>query len=414
MKAEIITIGDEILIGHILNRNAQWIANFLTENGFEVIRIVTLPDHKEVIVDYFKEVNERADFAFITGGLGPTSDDVTRLAISDYFNLQWKLNEEVFKRLEEFLREREYSMSHLNEEQARVPEGAQVFMNYIGTAPGILLQKGDTRFIFMPGVHFEMTKMMEESIIPELKKQFVKNSIINQVIITQGIPEAYLAEKLKDWEKSLPNNLRIAYLPSPGIVKLRISGKKQQDEDLQQVIDMKTEELKTIIPEYYVAKGRTNLETLVGNLLAENQETLCTAESCTGGGIAARITSVPGSSEYFKGSIVAYSNEIKERYLNVPKELIMEHGAVSRQVTESMAKNIRALYKTDYGIAVSGIAGPTGGTKEKPLGTTWISVSSKNKIISSRYRFGNKRDVNTEKTINTALNMLRKLAIEKK
>jgi nicotinamide-nucleotide amidase len=414
MKAEIITIGDEILIGHILNRNAQWIANCLTENGFEVERIVTLPDDKNVLVAYFQEVQKRVDFVFVTGGLGPTNDDVTRIAISEFFHTKWTLSRDVYNRLEKFLREREYSMSHLNEEQAKVPDGAKVYMNDIGTAPGLLLGKGNTQFIFLPGVHFEMTQLLESSIIPELKKRYIKYSLINQVVITQGIPEAYLAEKLKGWEQNLPGTIKIAYLPSPGIVKLRISGKEDDSGGIKSTIDQKIEELKSIIPEYFVTSEQTTFEQMVGDLLTKNKQTLSTAESCTGGGIAARITSVSGSSAYFKGSVIAYSNKIKENHLGVPSEILEKYGAVSKQVTENMAQNILKLYNTDYSIAVSGVAGPAGGTEEKPVGTTWITAASKYHIISQRYRFGNKRDVNTEKTIVTALNMLRKLIIEKK
>ncbi|MFO8235900.1 MAG: CinA family nicotinamide mononucleotide deamidase-related protein [Bacteroidales bacterium] len=409
MKTEIITIGDEILSGHIQNLNAQWLANHLTENGFDVRRITTLPDNTQTVIDCFQMATERSELVFVTGGLGPTNDDITHQAISEFFKVRWKFNERVYERLKEFLLERGYTMSHHSKQNAKVPENAQIFINHEGTAPGLMLQTNNVPFIFVPGVHVEMKKMAEESIIPQLKKVYLKNSLINEVIVVQGITEAHLAKKLKYWEKNLPSEFSLAYLPGPALVKLRITGRGSNHQILRDIAEAKIAELYDIIPEHYVARGNVTLEEVVGNMLAVKGETLSTAESCTGGAISAAIVSVPGSSDYYKGSVVAYSNQIKHSVLSVSEDIIKRYGAVSREVTEAMAKNVRELFKTDYAIAVSGIAGPSGGTYEKPVGTTWITVVRDSHIESKMFLFGKNRATNIQKTKNTSLNMLRKI-----
>jgi len=413
MNTEIITIGDELLIGQITDTNSKWIAAIASENGFQINRITSIPDKLETIINTLNDAASRSELVFITGGLGPTNDDVTRRAISEFFQTDYKLNQHVYEDIRQFLQKRGIEMGELNQEQAKVPEKASVYYNTIGTAPGMKLIKNNTIYVFMPGVQFEMKEMMKHSIIPELKKQFIKKEYNYKIVITQGIPEAYLADKLKDWENRLPDDIKVAYLPSAGIVKLRISNASESIQNTEKKINKEIEKLKEIIPEYYVATSKLPLEAIIGETLKNDHSTISTAESCTGGKIASKITSIAGSSDYFKGSVIAYSNEVKENMLGVSPETILEFGAVSKEVVEEMVKGARKLFDSDYAISISGIAGPTGGTKEKPVGTTWIAVCDDESVISEKYLFGNKRDVNIEKASNTAIGMMRKLILNK-
>jgi len=412
MKTEIITIGDEMLIGQIADTNARFMASELSVNGFDVQRITSVGDTAEDIEQCLGEANQRSDFVFITGGLGPTADDITRNAITKYFNCQWKENQAMLDRIREFLAERGYDLTRLNREQAKTPLESRIFINQLGTAPGIWMTKRDTHFVFMPGVPFEMRKLMKESIVPELKRTFIKKSYQHKNIITQGLPEAYLAEKLKHWQEKLPDKLALAYLPSPGIIKLRLSGKSEDPKALEGLLTEKIDELREIIPDYLVHVGDETLEELIGEMLLSRGQTLATAESCTGGNIASRIVSVSGSSRYFTGSVVAYSNEVKKQMLRVNTQTLQQYGAVSKEVVEEMVSGIMELYQTDYAVAVSGIAGPSGGTKEKPVGLTWIAAANHEKTVAHKYLFGSNRAVNIEKTTITALNMVRKMILQ--
>ncbi len=408
MKTEIITIGDEMLIGQIADTNAQFMTSELSVNGFDVQRITSVGDKESEIVEGLEEAGDRSGFVFVTGGLGPTADDITRLAITRFFDCRWEENPAVLERIKEFLSERGYDLTHLNREQAKTPVGSKIFVNPTGTAPGIWMKKTRTHYIFMPGVPFEMRRLMKELIVPELKHTFVQKSYQHKNIITQGLPEAYLAEKLKDWQKNLPDNLALAYLPTPGIIRLRLSGRDDDPEILNKHMNEKVEELKKIIPDYLVHVGDETLEELIGELLMSKGQTAATAESCTGGSIASRIVSVSGSSRYFSGSVVAYSNEVKMKILGIRRKTLDQYGAVSQAVVEEMVSGIMNLYNTDYAVSVSGIAGPTGGTKEKPVGLTWIAAANRDTIMARKFLFGSNRAVNIEKATNTALNMLRK------
>ncbi|MFP4620681.1 MAG: competence/damage-inducible protein A [Bacteroidales bacterium] len=413
MKTEILTIGDEILIGQIADTNAKFMASELSVSGFDVQRITSVGDSEKNVVQCLEEANQRSDFVFITGGLGPTSDDITRKAITRYFDCQWEDNQDMLDRIREFLAERGYDLTRLNREQAKTPRGSRIFINQNGTAPGIWLMHRNTHFVFLPGVPYEMRKLLKESVVPEFTRTFIQKSYIQKNIVTQGIPEAYLAEKLKEWQEKLPASLNLAYLPSPGIIKLRLSGKGDNSVQLNQLINEKIKELYDIIPDNLVHVGDETLEELVGELLLSLEETVATAESCTGGAIASRIVSVSGSSRYFTGSVVAYSNAIKRQMLGVSSETLNRHGAVSKKIVEEMAAGIMKLYHTDYAVAVSGIAGPTGGTPDKPVGLTWIAAANNERIVAQKYLFGSNRGVNIEKATNTGLNMLRKLILEK-
>ncbi len=412
MNTEIITIGDEILIGQIIDTNSYWMAQYLSENGFQVNRIASLPDKLTVLEDAFSRVTERADIVFVTGGLGPTKDDVTREFISRFFDTKWSVSSKVLQRIKAFLEERGYSMNDANHAQAEIPENSSVFINQVGTAPGLWLKKGNTHFIFMPGVQFEMLRLLKHQIIPVLKERFIKNVYISKNINTQGIPEAYLSEKLKKWQENLPDCLGVAYLPSPEFVKIRLSGWNNDEKYLNHEIEKAIENVKKIIPDFFVSVGNDPLEKTLGELLVKHHLTVSTAESCTGGFIAHKITSVPGSSGYFKGSIVAYSNEIKTGLLNIEPEILEKHGAVSEETVRKMAEHSLQIHNTDYSIAVSGIAGPSGETLDKPVGTTWIAVGSQRKIFAKKFLLGTVREINIRKAASRALNILRELVVD--
>jgi nicotinamide-nucleotide amidase len=409
MRTEIITIGDELLIGQTADTNAQTMARILSEAGFEVQRITSVPDRIGDIVNTLGEASGRSDLVMVTGGLGPTADDVTRQAITRFFHTDWEMNSKVYERMREYLSRRGRKISGLNKEQAMTPVNGKVFINHTGTAPGIGLQKNATRFFFMPGVPDEMHDLLRQAIMPDINSWLQEESFFHQNLVTQGIPEAHLAQKLKSFEANLPENMKLAYLPQGGLVKLRLSARGQEKSLLQQHLKEKTGVLKQLISGYLVYTGDQSPEEYVGELLIKTHATVSTAESCTGGMIAARITSVAGSSAYFKGSVVAYADEIKIRFLQIPQDTLEQHGAVSRQVVEEMAGAVQRLHRSDYALAVSGIAGPGGGTPGKPVGTTWIAVAGPEKIHSRQFFFGTNRHLNIRKTVNTALVMLKRM-----
>ncbi len=411
MKAEVITIGDEILIGQTVDTNSAWIANELNLLGIDVVRIVSISDNKEEIFNALDDAGKYADLVLITGGLGPTDDDITKKALAEYFKTKLVQSKELLQHVEAFIIKRKVLMNERNVRQADIPENCKIIKNEIGTAPGMKFEKDGVTFISMPGVPFEMKTMMTNHIIPELKENQIDQHIIHKVILTQGWPESRLAEHLEGWERNIPKELSIAYLPSPGIIKLRLTGKGNNKEFLEQLINDQVKKLELLIPKLICGYDSDKLEELIGNLLKKKNSTLSIAESCTGGNISHLITSIPGSSEYFSGGIVAYSNDIKQNILSVSKSNLINYGAVSKEIVEEMAMGARNLYKTDFAIATSGIAGPTGGTEEKPVGTTWIAVASKDKVISKKYIFGNHRNRNIQMASVTALNMLRKLIV---
>ena len=413
MKAEIITIGDEILIGQTIDTNSAWMANKLNLIGIDIVRITSISDKKSEIFKALDNAKQIADLILITGGLGPTDDDITKKSLAEYFNTKLVQNKEVLKHVEQFVIKRKAWMNERNIKQADVPESCKIIKNKIGTAPGMWFEQDRSIIISMPGVPFEMKEMMSESIIPELMKMDSNFHIIHKIVLTQGWPESKLAEVLEDWESNFPDAISLAYLPSPGLIKLRLTAKGTNKKLLEDLVEEQVRKLEGIIPNLICGYDSDNLEEVIGKLLRKNNKTLSISESCTGGNIAHLITSIPGSSEYFLGGVVAYSNEIKENILSVSKRNIIEYGAVSKQVVEEMAKGVRKLFKTDFAIATSGIAGPTGGSEDKPVGTTWIAVSDKSKVISKKYVFGNHRGRNIQSASLTALNMLQKLILEK-
>ncbi len=409
IKAEIITIGDEILIGQVVDTNSAWIAEKLNSIGIKIAQIISISDTSEHIVNTLNNARKHANIILITGGLGPTKDDITKTTLADYFNTSMKINEVVLKDVETYLRNHGVAMNELNRQQAEVPENCVVIPNYNGTAPGMWFEKDNIIFISMPGVPYEMKSIMENYVLPELKKKYNSKKIIRKTLLIHGLPESHLAEKLNDWEEQLPENMKFAYLPSPGIIRLRLSLTGQNEKDLEILLQNEINKLYKIIPDNIIGTEEQKIEETIAKLFKKDKKTLSTAESCTGGNISHLITSVAGSSDYFIGSVVAYSNKIKEQILNVNYLDIEKYGAVSKQVVEQMAKGVLKLYNTDYAIATSGIAGPTGGTEQKPVGTTWIAVASKNSVVSEIYLFGNNRSRNISKASIFGLNMLRKL-----
>jgi len=406
--AEIISIGDELLIGQVINTNAAWISEELNNAGIKVHQVTTISDNRDHIITALQEAKERADIILITGGLGPTKDDITKETLCEYFETQLVFSEQVYDNIVDLFGKRGFTISEPNRKQAEIPENCTPIKNNFGSAAGMWFEQEGKIFVSMPGVPFEMKPMVAEYIIPELKKRFKTKAIVNKTVLTQGVGESWLAEKIEDWEDNLPDNIKLAYLPQPGVVRLRLSATGENKKELEDQVDYEIEKLLKIIPEYFFGYNKEQLYEIIGELLKTKNQTVSTAESCSGGYIAHLITSVTGSSEYFKGSVVAYDNEIKQKYLGVKEKSLIDFGAVSEKVIKEMAEGARKKFQTDFAIATSGVAGPGGGTKEKPVGTTWIAVAAPDKTIAKHFLFGEHRERNIRKTALTALNMLRK------
>lgn len=407
MRATIITIGQEILIGQIIDSNAAFIGEKLTQAGIDVVKILSIPDHQTDICSALEYAGKASDVVIITGGLGPTSDDVTKPAICDYFNTRLVHHEPTLQHVIKLLAARGFAMNEKNRSQAMVPEKATVVSNRLGTAPGLWLEKDRIIYVFMPGVPFEMKTILTGEVIPELGRRYTLQSILQKNVLTQGIPESYVAERLAEFEKQLPKAFELAYLPSPGMVRLRLTIKGSSKKETEPLLQQQVGKMVKIVEPWVYGYDEETLPSALGKILKKVHKTLATAESCTGGGIASAITSVPGSSEYFLGTVVAYSNALKQQLLKVPEHIIQEYGAVSEQVVRAMAEGVLHLTGSDYAIAVTGIAGPDGGTPEKPVGTVWIAVGDKHTIIPCKFLFGEYRDRNVFRSVQTSLNMLR-------
>jgi nicotinamide-nucleotide amidase len=411
MKAEIITIGDELLIGQTIDTNSAWMGAELSRIGFEVTQITSISDKKDQIINTLKGKVGNSDVVLITGGLGPTSDDITKQTLCEFFETRLVFNEEVFRGIEKMMLRRNFPMNENNRRQAEVPETCMVLSNATGTAPGMWFERGGTIFISMPGVPYEMQHIMTEHVMPELKKRFTRQHIIHRNIMTYGTSEARLAEILTDFEARIPANIKLAYLPSSGVIKLRLTGIGEESTNLADEIENQVGRLYDIIPEYIYGENEESLEMVIGKLLINKGQSVCFAESCTGGEISHLITSVPGSSKYFKGSVIAYDNTVKTQLLGVSEEILTKYGAVSRETVEMMAVGARKQFNTDYALATSGIAGPEGGSPEKPVGTIWVGISTGDKTIADKYTFGNDRVINIRRFSLAALNQLRKQII---
>ncbi|MBU0487050.1 MAG: competence/damage-inducible protein A [Bacteroidetes bacterium] len=407
MKARIITIGDEITTGYIENTNATWICRRLTESGITVEYVLAVGDTPESIQNAVELAIAGTDIVIITGGLGPTRDDITKTTLTNFFNSELVFNEQVFQDISRLFASRGFAMSELNRKQAMVPANCRVIRNLIGTAPAMVFTHGKTQLFSLPGVPFEMKRLMTDSILPELKKNLNQATVFKTVMI-QGIGESHLAELLSNWENALPKDIKLSYLPSPGIIKLRFSSTGSDIKTVEEHIQTEIRKLNKIIPGYIFGYEDITMEAAIGKLLNTTQQSLCTAESCTGGYIAHLLTSVPGSSAYFKGSVVAYSNDIKNNELGVSKETLDTKGAVSQETAELMAGGALKKFGCDYAIATTGIAGPDGATPGKPVGTVWIAIASASQIHSEKFQFGDDRQRNIRRSAVTALNLLRK------
>lgn len=408
MKAEIITIGDELLIGQTIDTNSAWIGAELSKIGFDIHRKTSVHDRREDILEALGGVCKDTDLVIITGGLGPTSDDITKPVLCEFFNTRLIPDERVLENIRNLMKRRGFELNENNRLQSLVPESCTILPNAVGTAPGMWFEKENRILISLPGVPTEMKYLMTEHAIPALRKRFKSQVIIHKNIMTYGTYEAKLAEILTDFETELPGFIRLAYLPSFGVIKLRLTATGKDKPALYGAMEEQVNKLRRIIPEYIFSEEEESLEMVTGRLLREKKRSVCTAESCTGGRIANLITSVAGSSDYFAGSVIAYSNEVKIKLLGVNRKTLEDYGAVSEQTARQMAEGGRKLLGTDYCVAVTGIAGPSGGSEEKPSGTVWIAVSSEAGTTAEKYVFGSDRIINIERFSRAALNLLRK------
>ena len=404
INVEIISIGDELLIGQTINTNASWIGAQLAANGIKVSHVVTISDTWEAITGALEEAQRRSRVVLITGGLGPTKDDITKQVLCAYFDTELVLDEQVLNHVESFFIKRNRPMLEVNKMQAMVPETCEVLFNEQGTAPGMWFEREGTVFVSMPGVPYEMKYLMESHVIPRLTNKFPLKKLVQKTYLTQGIGESFLAEKISDWENQLRGEgLDLAYLPSPGMVKLRISSASGD----QARVAYFGEELKRMVPVYLYGEEEDTLPEVVGKLLQEKGETIGTVESCTGGGIMASLTSVSGSSAYVLGGLVTYSNDLKIKLAGVSPETLEDFGAVSEETVLEMAAGGKKELGVDWCISVSGIAGPLGGSDEKPVGTVWIALDGPNGKITRKFLFGTDRQRTVQMTVLTALNLLR-------
>ncbi|SNR58826.1 competence/damage-inducible protein cinA [Lutibacter agarilyticus] len=409
MQAEIITIGDEILIGQILDSNSKWIAEELNKIGVSVYQITSIQDDKEHILKALKEAQLNCDIVIVTGGLGPTKDDITKLTLAEYYVDKLIFNEEIAAHIKALFAKSNYPFTEVNKNQALVPSKCVVFKNELGTAPGMWFHENSKVVVSLAGVPYEMKGLMINSVLPKLVETYHLPFIVHKTIQTYGMGESMLAEKIEDWETNLPEFISLAYLPSFGKVRLRLTAKGPDKEILEEAIAKNVAILQKLIGDIIVGyEENENLEALIGKLLIEKNKTLATAESCTGGNIAKMITSIPGSSNYFVGSVVAYQAAIKINELNVAEELINNYSVVSSQVAEAMVKGIQQKFKTDYAIATTGNAGPTTDLTDKTVGVVYIAIATPIGVFSEEFNFGKPREKVIERTSIKALELLRK------
>lgn len=410
MKAAIVTIGDEILIGQIVDTNSSFIAKSLDKIGIGVFEMLSISDHKQHILDTLKSLQNTVDVVILTGGLGPTKDDITKKTLCEYLNDHLVTDEAVLAHVTQLIEHYfKRPITQLNKDQALVPSKSQVLFNAVGTAPGMWMEKENTVFISLPGVPFEMKHLIETEVIPRLVARFDRPYIIHKTIRTYGIGESALAEKIESWEDNLPECIKLAYLPNAGQVRLRLSARGTNEALLYQTIAEEVVKLEAIIGEAIIGydDGET-IEVVLGKLLKEKGLTLSTAESCTGGKIAATLTSVSGSSGYFKGSVVSYATETKVNILGVAPEVIAEHSVVSVAVAEAMALGVQQLMKTDYALATTGNAGPNKGDADAEVGTVVIAMATPNGVYSEEFNFGQPREKVIDRAVTKALEKIYK------
>ncbi len=402
-----MTIGDELLYGQVVDTNSAWLGQELGKTGIRVKQITSISDNPDAICEALTQAISRVDVVLITGGLGPTKDDLTKHTLTRYFNTELQLHQPSLDDVEDIFRKYNRPMLEVNRQQAFLPASCTPVRNVLGTAPGMLFQEQDTVIVSMPGVPFEMKRMVTDTVLPFLQQHFQLPQIMHKVVQTIGIGESFLAEKIADWEDTLPPNLKLAYLPYLAGVRLRLTGFSDNQPVLEAQMQERIDALAALLPDNIFAFGEVTLEEAIGQLLKERNLTISTAESCTGGLVAHKLTSVPGSSAYFTGSVVAYSNDVKKVQLGVSSETLETHGAVSEETVKAMAQGVRRLLKTDIGISTSGIAGPDGGTPEKPVGTIWIAYADAHQTIARKINYNKTRLLNMEYTTLQVLDLVR-------
>ena len=406
MNVEIISIGDELLIGQTINTNTSWIGMELSNIGARILKTTTISDQKKEIIDSLTEIDEKTECVIITGGLGPTKDDITKHTLCEYFETSLEIHEPTLDKIKAFFAQRKRPMLETNHLQSALPKTCDILENNYGTAAGMWFEKDQVIYISLPGVPYEMKGIMTEEVIPRLQSKFALKSMYFKTAMTQGIGESFLAELIKDWEDAVySNGLSLAYLPSPGIVKLRLSSQKGRKDEKK--IDALFKQLETIIPQYVYGYNSDTLSSIIGTILKERQLSIGTVESCTAGKVASEITKTSGSSAYYMGSLLTYSNELKEKLADVPKEVIQENGSVSEEVARAMAEGGKSRLGVDLCISTTGIAGPTGGTEDKPVGLVWVAIATPETTITRKFHFSQHRERNIHMTVLCALNLLR-------
>lgn len=403
MNTHIINIGDELLIGQVVNTNASWMAEHLNLNNINVSNISVVSDEKNAIREQLDKSISEAEVVLITGGLGPTKDDITKTVLCEYFGAKLITHIPTLEQVKNYFAKRGMEFTLLNRAQALVPDNCEVILNEVGTAPCMWFNHKGKIIVSMAGVPFEMKWLMEHHIIPMLKKHLGTEQIMHKTILTFGIGESFLADRIATWEDALPENIHLAYLPEAGKVRLRLSAYGKNHENLANAINEQIEKLKPYIPNHIYGYDNDLITEVIGNILRKKGKTIATAESCTGGLIGQKITQIQGASDYFEGSIVSYSNRVKIGGLNVNPGTLERYGAVSRETAIEMARGCLSNFAVDYSIAVTGFSGPEGGTDTKPVGTVYIAIASRSEVHCSKYNFSTTRTVHQERTANQAL-----------
>jgi len=414
IKASIITIGDELLIGQVIDTNSAYIAQSLNKIGVTVSNRIAVGDDKDAILDALENTSKHSNVVIITGGLGPTADDITKPLLNEYFGGKMVIHQPSLEHITDiFVNKYQRPLIERNIKQAEVPDVCEVLFNENGTAPGMLFEKAGVLYFSLPGVPHEMKGLVDNYVIPRIKQSFKTPSIVHRTLLTAGIGESFLAEIIADFENALPSHIKLAYLPNFGMVRLRLTGTSDNENELISNIEAAFAELKVKVQAYLVTDKDEPMEVVVGGLLKSKNQTVATAESCTGGFIGHLLSKHAGSSQFYTGGIISYDNRIKTEYLDVSTEILHTVGAVSKEAVEQMAVAVRAKMNTDYGVSVSGIMGPSGKTDEKPLGMVWIGVASKEKVHSKVLYLRFDRSRNIEVTATQAINLLRLLIINK-
>jgi nicotinamide-nucleotide amidase len=405
--AEVITVGDEILYGQITDTNTQWMSAELDKIGVKTIRKSAVGDSTDEILKLLHEAESRADIILITGGLGPTKDDLTKNTLAQYFGSELVIHEQALMEVSEFFKRRGRELTELNRLQAALPDNCTFISNKRGTAPGMWFERNGKVFVSMPGVPHEMQGMMTDTVLDRLRQHFEMPVIYHKMIRTVGIGESFLAAKIEDWENNLPPHICLAYLPSLGQVRLRLTATGAELAVLQMEVQLQVDKLRSLVPEYIYGYDDESLEEAVGRMLLERGLTLSFAESCTVGFVSYTLAKIAGSSQYFRGSIIAYHNDAKVSLLGVRPATLEQYGAVSEETVREMAEGVRQKMNTDIGVASSGIAGPTGGTADKPVGTVWIAFSDGRQTVARKLQLGNERTINIQYTAPAILNLIR-------